>query len=422
MDLTDRYKKFLDFNEQIRSELREFKQSIEALDIDEKVKKEAVEEVQNFYDSLYAVKMDISNPRRGVETDRLISDYKAVLRGIRSERRFRNRFAEANNEILETQVKRLRQFFGTELNYDSNLQNLAVQTLREQGDKSEYYLKLARKKGFLSRNSDYNGFKAENDINTIARFEEGYAKEFAECLKKLGFKKGDKILENRPVIYMKNEALQKANKRTGEAVINDKIEETAGVFKSRRLGDQKILLEDFTDWDSFDSLKSTAIRDEHYEKMWGESGRNLIFWHCHPSAEDVKKGARYSDRLSDGDVDMLTDTLSKGNAFATTPGDKTGIREGITLLSVPWENKPTPKEDIVWLACAVSSQGGKSGFFNFHIVEGNKMNGLSIVDEQYSWPKIYNKWIKAAMTGSHAIGPYSELMEVKSLEKNLGYS
>lgn len=416
MSLKSEYEEFLQDTKKIRGEIDNLRKSAEDLNIDKNVRGELLEVIQDFWDAMYAIKMDLT-PRGEVDRSNLLQDYRLVLIGIKEERKFRERFEEVNKQVMKEQASKLETFFSKELNRGSNSEKLALQTLKHQHDRAEYFIKMARKKGYLSYQSDYNSFKAEEEVEEISRFEENFAKQFARDIKKAGFEYGGKVLENRPVIYISRKALKKASQTTREATLKGDIKETSGVFKSKRLGNQEILLEDFTNWDSIDKKDVTAISQEHTEEMWGESGRDLIFWHCHPKASDA--GARYADRLSNSDVDLMTATVNKGNHFGYRLGEKVGMREGITLLSTPWDHHNTPQEDIVWMACAVSSQGGASGFFNLHVVENNG-DSINNIDDKYSWPQIYNKWIKYAMASPESVGPYSEFQKMKSLEEELG--
>ncbi len=420
MSLRGEFKKFRQFTDQLKNEIGVFKESIQKLEMEREKREEVIGVIEEFRNNLLAVKMDLQRPRLGIDGSRLILDYQAVLRGIKAERQFRNKFWEYNEFIEEIQLRRMSRFFTEDLDYNSGkARKMAAKTLKGEIKEYETYLNWARKKGYLSRKSGYNSFEAENELKRITRFEEEYAREFAEKLKNRGFEYGEKVLRNRPVIYVKNSALRDASRATREAAVKGDVRESGGFFYSKRLGDQKILLEEFENWDTYDSKTSTTPRDEHFDVMWGESGRNRIFWHCHPRASDVDRGARYADRLSEGDVEGLTETLNDGSGFGI-PGKKAGLREGITILSTPWDQKPVPKEDIVWLACAVSSKGGDSGFLNLHVVDV-KSDNPEVIDKNYSWPKIYNEWIKAAMAGAENKGPYSTYLDLKSLEKELGY-
>lgn len=420
VSLKSEYEEFLQDTEQIRQEIDNLRKSAEDLNIDENIRAELLEVIQDFWDAMYAIKMDLT-PRGEVDKSTLIQDYRLVLKGIEEERNFRERFEEVNKRVKKKQASKLETFFSKELNRGSNSEKLALRTLKHQHERADYFIKMSKKKGYLSYQSDYNAFKAEEEVEQISRFEENFAKQFAHDIKKAGFEYGEKVLENRPVIYISRKALEKASQTTKKSALQGDVKETSGVFKSKRLGNQKILLKDFTNWDSFDDKDSTAISQEHTEEMWGESGRNLIFWHCHPKASEIEVGARYADRLSNSDIDLMTTTVNKGNQFGFRLGEKVGIREGITLLSTPWDHHKTPQEDVVWLACAVSSQGGESGFFNLHVVENNGGN-INKIDSKYSWPQIYNKWIKYAMASPESIGPYSEFQKVKSLEEELNLS
>jgi hypothetical protein len=422
MGLKSDYIRFHEFNDRILEDLSEFIKQIKDLDIKESEKKDILNELEQLKNSFFNVKMSVQNPdRRPLNFSKVFYDYKIILSTIEDERRVKKDFAGFNKSLEKVQVEKMEKFFRDELNYDGDdLEELAVKTLKGETEKSDYHINLARKKGRLSRNSEYNAFTAEKKFLDIARFEEEKALEFAEKLKKKGFEYGDKKLENRPKIFITEEALEKANKATRKGVVSGDPNETGGVFKSRRLGNGKILLEDFENWDTYDKKTSTGMTDEQVEEFWGESGRELINWHCHPKPSDIDRpGSNYADRLSDDDVDMMRDTVNKGNHFGYQYGEKVGIREGIAILSTAWDHRPKPEEDIVWLACAVSSQGGASGFFNLHIVNESSDGNLDITDGKYSWPKIYNKWIKAAMAGSKNIGPYSEYLEVNKLENKL---
>lgn len=336
--------------------------------------------------------------QRHLEEDMHFWIYHRILETVIEERKMKQKFSDLNQKILQWQVKRLETFFSKELDYQGEIRQKAMQTLKHETEKADYHINLARKKNYLTYGTEYNAATAKHELEQIARFEEEYGIKLAEKVKQRGFKRGEQILKNRPVILMEEEAMQKAREATLKAA-GKGPGETAGAFTSKKLGNGKILLEDFQNWDTYDSEGSVALKDEQVEKFWGETGRDLIFWHCHPKASDMDS-VRYSDRLSDGDVKMMRSTVNKGDHFGYMYGEKVGIREGLTVLTHPREYQE-PQEKVYFLAPAVNNQG-TAGFLKLHIVRDQ-----NIIDGEYTWPNIYNRWIKAAMTGPDITGPYS---------------
>ena len=406
MSIEEELGELLGKNRKVLEEVREFRRAVE--DLDTERKKEVVKELRKFEDTLYAFEMDVDVSL--LDDDMHFWIYQRILETIIEERKMKKQFSDLNQKVLRWQIKRLEKFFGNETGYSGNLREIAKETLEHRTERAEHHINLARKKNYLTYEAEYNAAKARHEIHEIASFEEKFGIGLAQKIKKRGFERGEEILENRPVVLVEEDAMKKAWKAT-EEVAGENPGETAGAFLSKRLGNGEILLEDFKNWDTYDSKGSVSLREEQVEKFWGETGRELVFWHCHPRASDMES-ARYSDRLSDGDLEMLTTGLSEGNRFGYMKGEKVGIREGISILTHPREYQE-PEEDVYFLAPVVNNQE-KAGYLNLHIVRDGK-----VVDEEYSWPKIYNKWIKAAMTGPDATGPYSTRKETLEIEEKL---
>lgn len=400
MGLEAQIDKFIGKYSEISDELFKIRYSIESLDLNNQSKKDAVKALKELNSSVKTLKYDV---REGsyIERNDYFPIYKYIFNHLYRLEKAKSHFERFNEDLKHHYISQMVRFFDHLDKNPDNPEKTASEILSRRHDKSDYYRNLGIKKGYLDPNlNDYNPLKAEREFEDILSYDEEIGHEIALKCKKKAFKYGENALDNRPVLYLSEKALKKANNYYRNKTLGKDSVESGALFHFQRLERRKILLDEFKKLDTKDKRRTTGTKAHQEKHFRGESGRNIIFCHSHPNTEYI------ADRLSSGDIDLLTD------AYTGVMG--AGLREGITLLAVPLTEENSPKEDIVWVACAVNSEG-YAGNYYIHVVQ-QKENGFINVDDSYSWVNIHNNWIKPSYASKNE-GPYSYYKYEKKLKK-----
>jgi CRISPR/Cas system-associated protein endoribonuclease Cas2 len=373
--------------------------SIDSSGMNQKQKQEAKQALENLNNKVKALKYDVKEGYK-LEKNHYFSVYERLIKHLYSLDEARKKFRSFNEEMKNihiTQMVKLLDHLDTEL---KNPRKASRAVLEGRADDSEHLVNLAIKKGFLDSSFEkYNPWQGDEEFQEILVYDEELAYDLAMRFREKAFEYGKKALRNRPVLYLREEALMEANAYYREKTKGEDGVESGSLFEIEREEDQRILIESFEVMNTNDSRLKTKTSKGQDLKFRGESGRDKIFCHSHTYTNNLM------DRLSEGDIDKLK------KPYDTIWG--AGLREGITLLALPHADGPF-EEDILWLACAVNSEG-YAGNYYLHVVREDG-DDLSEIDGKYSWVNIHNKWIRASYA-SYREGPYTYFVREKELQK-----
>lgn len=399
MNIESELKSFLENNREVHDRIFELKSSIDSSGMNQKQKQEAEQALENLNGKVLGLQYDIKGGNV-LSKNRYFKVYEYLIKHLYRLDEARKEFRSFNEEMKDIYISQMVKFFD---HLDKNLKNpqkASKAVLTGKADNSDYLVNLAIKKGFLdSAFENYNPWEGDEKFREILVYDEELGYDLAMKFREKAFEYGKKALRNRPVLYFKEEALIEASSYYRKKTKGEDGVESGSLFNIQREEGKSILIGSFESMDTLDERKTTGTKRHQDLKFRGESGRDKIYCHSHPY------GGNLSDRLSDGDIDKLTNPAKSVLAA--------GLREGITLLALPQTDEPI-KEDILWLACAVNSEG-YAGNYYLHVVREDG-DDLSEIDGEYSWVEIHNKWIKASYTSKFE-GPYSYFLKEKELKK-----
>lgn len=262
----------------------------------------------------------------------------------------------------------------------------------------EKILENAKKKGYLEKYKHYQPWTFQTDkIEIFEKEETQIYQDLAVKLKKKARSYGRKEIGKRPQILLPNPLLEEVNNRVRRNTMGKESTEIMGRFLFEKINADSLLLTDYSDVQSEDKRDATDFANDQFPERLKHEGvkERIILFHSHPQ--------KYSGY---GKEDMLSPELREGG----DAGVLKDHREGIGIVATPWKGRKEPEEDVVWFAGIIKKEQGHSrairaGKIPIHIVNQNN----EIIDQSYSWPKIYNDRIELSITSK--LGPYWLHME-----------
>jgi hypothetical protein len=250
-------------------------------------------------------------------------------------------------------------------------------------------LKYANKKDYFEdiEHPEIWKFETEKIISVEKQVAEEL-KELAEEAKKRSAQIGKRKLQDRPVILIREEDMQEANRRVRERGLGKDGVEIKGAFKREKVGEREILLHNYFNVESEDRrMRGTKPNDAYRMGLGTPDEESIIDFHSH-----IEKDLGYA----------------KEDQFSSIFGDMGFLEEhneGIGVVAVPWSMRDSPKEKVVWFAETIRKEQGKDkpspgGKLKIHIVNENEGK----IDSRYDWPEIYNDRLNH--TFSSSLGPY----------------